>query len=154
MPCHTAIAKQNITSSPNDSVEKVLKDIKKAKVLASAIIDDDSGEFLGLFSMKVMLKALIPVSVHVADGVEIDIKVTAAPGVAKRLGNVKTLPVSELMDRKAETVMPDTPMWEGISLLVKKGAPLSVVDNNGKFRGFISYESLVSNLENIQSADS
>ncbi len=153
MPCHTAIAKTNITSSPNDSVEKVLKDIKKAKVIASAIIDDDSGEFLGLFSMKIMLKALIPVSVHMSDGIEIDIKVTAAPGVAKRLANVKTLPVSELMDRKPETVMPDTPMWEGVSLLIKRGAPLAVVDNNAKFHGFITYESLVNDLENMHSTN-
>ncbi len=153
MPCHTAIAKKNITASPSDTVEQVLKDIRKAKVTASAIIDEN-GIFVGLFSMHILLKDLIPVSVMMADGVEIDIKVTAAPGVAKRLENVKILPVSELMNRKPVTVLPDTPIWEGVSLLTKVGEPLPVVDNSGKFCGLITYESLVNDLESMKLADS
>lgn len=153
MPCHTAITKKNITSSPDDSVEKVLKDIRKAKVSACAIIDEN-GLFIGLFSMKILLKDLIPVSVAMTDGVEIDIKVTAAPGVAKRLENVKILPVSELMDRNPTTILPDAPIWEGVSLLTKRGEPLSVVDSSDKFQGLITYESLVYDLENVKSADS
>ncbi len=153
MPCYTAIVKKNITASPNDSVEKVLKDIRKSKVEACAIIDEN-GKFVGLFSMKILLKSLIPVSVSIADGIEIDIKVTAAPGVAKRLENSKVLPVLELMDRKPVTISPDSPIWEGVSLLTKKGGPLSVVDSSGKFLGLITYESLVKDLENMESSSS
>ncbi len=146
MPCHSAIVKKNITSSPDDTVEAVLKAIKKEKVIASAVVDEN-GKFIGLFSMKIMLKDLIPVAVSMANGVKIDIKVTAAPGVAKRLENVKTLPVFELMDRNPITVLPDAPIWEGVSLLTKEGEPLSVVDNSGKFYGLITYASLVDDLE-------
>lgn len=153
MPCHSAIAKKHITALPDESVEKVLANIKKNKVNACAIIDESS-HFLGLFSMKILLKNLIPVSVVVADGVEIDVKVTAAPGVAKRLENAKTLAVSELMDRSPNTVMPDTSIWEGVSLLTKHGSPLVVVDNNSKFHGLITYESLVIDLENMTTTDS
>ena len=153
MPCHSAVAKKNITCSPDDSVEKVLKDIRKAKVYASAVIGDN-GDFLGLFSMKILLKDLIPVSVVMAGDVKIDLKVSAAPGVAKRLENAKMLPVSDLMDSKPFTVLPDAPIWEGVSLLTKNGSPLSVVDHNGKFCGLITYDSLVDDLENMQLTDS
>ena len=153
MPCHSAILKKIVTASPDDTVEVVLKSIKKGKAQACAIVDKD-GLFLGLFSMKILLRNLIPVSVAMTDGVQIDIKVTAAPGVAKRLANVKTLAVSELMDRKPDTVYPDAPIWEGVSVLTKNGSPLPVVDHSGKLHGLITYDSLVNDLESIQSIDS
>ena len=152
MPCHSAIVKDSVTSSPNDSVEDVLDAIKKKGVIASAIIGEE-GEFLGIFSMKVLLKNLIPVSVAMSDGVQIDLKVPAAPGVAKRLSNVKTVSVSELMERQPASISPDAPIWEGVNALIKNGGPLSVVDDNGKFCGFITYDSLVQDLESMTSVD-
>jgi len=154
MPCHSAIVKKNITLSPDTPVEKALKTIRKEKVSAIAVIEDD-GMFLGLFSMRILLKDLIPVSVIMSGGVKIDIKVTAAPGVAKRLENVKTLPIADLMEKKPVTVFPDTPIWEGVRMLTTgEGEPLPVVDNTGKFCGLITYDSLINDLENIQSTDS
>lgn len=151
MPCHSAIEKKTVTAKADDTVEMVLKSIKKSKVKACAIVDDN-GIFLGLFSMKILLKNLIPLSVTMTNGVKIDIKVTAAPGVAKRLANVKILAVSELMDRNPDTVFPDAPIWEGVGVLTKEGSPLPVVDNTGKLHGLITYDSLVSDLESIQTS--
>ncbi len=153
MPCHSAVVKKSVAVKPSDSVENVLAEIKKGKVTAAAIIDDN-GRFLGLFSLKILLKNLIPVSVAMANGVEIDIKLTAAPGVAKRLNNVKTLSVLELMDRKPAKILPDAPIWEGVSELTRHGSPLCVVDDHDKFYGIITYDSLVEDLENMVSEDS
>lgn len=152
MPCHAAVVKKNVTISPDMRVEEALKSIKKGKVNAVAVVDDD-GKFLGFFSMKVLLKNLIPVSVAMVDGVQIDVKVTAAPGVAKRLENVKAHPVFEVMDRKPHCISPDSPIWEGVSLLTKYGSPLCVIDDNDHFHGFITYDSLVENLEDMHSMD-
>lgn len=152
MPCHAAVVKKNVTVAPDEEIEEVLKSIRKGKVNAVAIVDED-GSFLGFFSMKVLLKNLIPVAVSMANGVQIDVKVTAAPGVAKRLANVKAHPVSELMDRKPHCVSPDSTIWEGVSLLTKYGSPLCVVDDKGRFHGFITYDSLVENLEGMHSPD-
>tara|TARA_R110001592_G_scaffold16881_9_gene71596 strand:- start:19917 stop:20378 length:462 start_codon:yes stop_codon:yes gene_type:complete len=153
MPCHSAIVGKNVTASPNDSVENVLKAIKKGNVKAASIMNDD-GEFVGIFSLKVLLKNLIPVSVAMADGIQIDIKVQAAPGIAKRLGKVMPLPVSELMDRKPKTVLSDDPIWEGVGQLTKNGEPLCVIDDKGKYLGMITYESLVEDLQNMETTDS
>ncbi len=153
MPCHSAIEKKSITVKPEDSVEKTLKAMRKAKVPAVAIVDDEN-ILLGVFSMKVLLRNLIPVSIAMADGVQIDVTVQAAPGVAKRLSNVMPLNVEDVMDRKPCTVSPDSAIWVGVGLLIKNGMPLCVVDEASKFHGFVTYESLVSDLENMQTTDS
>jgi len=153
MPCHSAICKNTVLVSYNDTVEKVLKTIKKAKVFAAAVQDDD-GNFIGTFSEKVLLSNLIPVSFATSQGVQIDIKVQAAPGIAKRLAKVMPLPVSELMDRKPSTVSPDDPIWQGVATLTKHGEPLCVVDDKGKFLGMITYESLVRDLQDMSTSDS
>ena len=153
MPCHSAICKKTVIVSHNDTVENVLQAIKKAKVFAAAVKDDD-GNFIGTFSEKVLLNNLIPVSFATSKGVQIDIKVQAAPGIAKRLAKVMPLSVSELMDRKPSTVSPDDPIWQGVATLTKHGEPLCVVDDKGKFLGMITYESLVNDLQDMSTSDS
>ncbi len=153
MPCHSAIAKKNITLTPDESVEKALKIIKKEKVEAIAIINDNN-EFEGIFSFKILLKNLIPISVVTDQGIQIDIKVEAAPGIAKRMAGVMALPVFDLIDRKPTTILPDEPIWEGVAQLTKSGEPLCVVDDKGKYLGMITYESLVDDLKNTKTTDS
>ncbi|MGH1404368.1 MAG: CBS domain-containing protein [Alphaproteobacteria bacterium] len=153
MPCHSAIEKKSVTAKPDDSVEKTLKAMRKAKATAVAVVDDEN-VLLGVFSMKILLRNLIPVSVAMADGVQIDVTVQAAPGVAKRLNNVMPLDVAEVMERKPCTVSPDSAIWEGVGFLIKNGTPLCVVDEASKFHGFITYDSLVIDLENMQTTDS
>ncbi len=152
MPCHCAITNKNITISPDYSVEKALKTIKKEKVRALAIIDDDN-KFQGFFSLKTLLKNLIPVSVVMSDGLQIDIKVEAAPGIAKRMASAMPLSVFEFMDRKPASVLPDEPIWEGVAKLTKYGEPLCVVDDKGRYLGMITYESLVNDLQNTEITD-
>jgi len=153
MPCHTAITKKSVTVTAEDTVAHALALTKKNQSSNAAVIDED-GKLIGLFSNKVLLKNLIPISVAMSDGVQIDVKVTAAPGVAKRLNNVKAHTIAQVMDRKPLTVNTDTPIWEAVSLLVKNGGPLCVVDSGEKFFGFITYRSLLEDLENMQTTDS
>ena len=152
MPCHSAIVKNGICVSPDDSVEDVMKTLKKSKAQAAAVVDDD-GLFLGVFSLKILLKNLIPVSVAMANGIQVDVQVTAAPGVSKRLSNIKPLSVLEVVERKPTTISMDSPLWEGVGLLVKHGSPLVVVDGEGKYKGFVTHESLIESLESVRSMD-
>lgn len=153
MPCHAAIIKDLKTASPEDTVEKVIKLIKKSKVSTVPVVDE-KGIILGIFSMKILLKNLIPVSVAMNDGIMLDIKVGAAPGVAKRLTKVKPLSVSDLMERRFQTVEPDAPLWEGVSLLTRHGGPIVVMDDKKKLIGLISYASVVDALEELHGSDS
>lgn len=153
MPCHTATTKTSVTVTADDTVEHTLALTKKNQSSNAAVLDE-AGKLIGLFSNKILLKNLIPISVAMSDGIQIDIKVPAAPGVAKRLNNVRMHAISEVMDRKPLTVNTDDPIWEAVSLLVKNGGPLCVVDSSGKFFGFITYRSLLEDLENMQTTDS
>lgn len=153
MPCHSAIVEKNVTVKADETVENALKALRKGKVSAVAVLGEDQ-TFLGFFSMKVLLRNLIPVSVAVTEGVQMDITLPAAPGVAKRLQNMMLLSVSDIMDRKPVTLEPDAPVWKAVSLLTKNGNPLTIIDDKDRFYGFITYDSLVSDLENFETTDS
>ena len=148
MPCYEAILKKPVTVLPSQSVESVIQILEEHKVSAAPVVDE-KGILQGVFSMKILLKNLLPVSVMMADGIQIDMKIGAAPGIVKRLAHVMPLAVSDIMDRKVTTVSPDTPLWEGVSLLTAKGGSLSVVDEKMKFLGMITYASLVGALEKL-----
>lgn len=148
MPCYEAILKNPIIVSPTQTVSDVMKLLDQHKVSAAPVVDK-SGVLLGIFSTKVLLKSLLPVSVAMADGVQLGVKISAAPGVAKRLAHVMPLPVTDLMDRKITTVAPDAPLWEGVDLLTRLGGSLLVVDEHMKFLGMITYASLLLALERL-----
>lgn len=148
MPCHTATTKKDIVIPPDMTVERALQHLRKQKVSTLAVIDEE-GRMVGLFSEKILLQNLIPVSVAVSEGVMMDIKVGAAPGVAKRLGKTKALPVCDVALRKFSSVDPDAPLWEAVSLITRHGGPLAVVDKNGKYFGLITYATLLDALEDM-----
>ncbi|MCB1682517.1 MAG: CBS domain-containing protein [Alphaproteobacteria bacterium] len=149
MPCLNAVEKKMVQISPDDEVESAINILKKSKVNAAPVVDEQ-GKLLGLFSFKGLMRNLVPVSVAMTDGIKMDIKVGAAPGVAKRLAKVKPLKVLEVMDRKVLTVAPTDPLWEGVSLLTNHGGPLAVVDEQNKLLGIISYTSMLAELEAMQ----
>lgn len=153
MPCHAAITKEAMTLSPDTQVEKALKDMKKKKVEFAAVVDA-GGILQGLFSYHHLLKNLLPVSVAMADGLHLDVTVRAAPGIAKRLRKVYPSTVGELMERKVNTVFPQTPIWEGVSTLASYGAPLFVIeDERGKYIGMITSESVLEELQRMQESE-
>ena len=145
MACYSAIEKKGVTLSPDNTVEEALKLIKKGKAVSASVVDDE-GNFLGVFSKSILLKNLIPVPVTTSSGVQIDMKVTAVPGVAKRLGCLLPLKVIEVMDRRPVRVLPDEPIWEAVGQIAAYSEPLCVIDENDKFMGLITYESLIDKL--------
>lgn len=150
MPSHAAMIEKPVVVSPDQTVEKALKELKKKKIDAAAVIGEN-GELEGVFSMRLVMQNLLPVSVAMSNGINLDMPVRAAPGIAKRLKKVYPLKVSELMDRKAATVYPDTPIWECINGLMSSGGPLFVVDDTEhKFLGMIDVQSAFQELQRLQ----
>ncbi len=145
MTCDSAIEKDGVVLSDDVTVEKALELLKKSGVSNASIVDND-GNFLGIFSAAILLKNLIPVPITTSSGVQIDMKITAAPGVAKRFGGLLPLKITEVMERNPARILSDEPMWEAVGHIVVSGEPLCVFDNSDKFMGFITYESLVNRL--------
>ena len=87
MPSHAAIDDKAVTFAPDMEVEKALAELKKKKVDAAAVVGKDK-VVEGVFSIPILMKNLLPVSVAMADGIQLDVTVRAAPGIAKRLKKV------------------------------------------------------------------
>lgn len=154
MPCHAAIAEKFLTVSPDMEVEKALKELKKKKLDEAAVVNED-GVVEGIFSLPVVMKNLLPVSVAMSDGIQLDVTVRAAPGIAKRLRKVYPLTVEQLMERKFNAVLPETPIWEAVHHLVNAGSALVVIEGeNRKFLGMITAQSAMEELKRLQESES
>ncbi|MCB1531348.1 MAG: CBS domain-containing protein [Alphaproteobacteria bacterium] len=154
MPCHSAMIDNPLSVKTDEEVGKVLAKMKKAKTRFAAIIDKDD-KLVGLFSYAILLKNLLPVSVAMADGLQLDVTVRAAPGIAKRLKKVYYLPVADFMERKVNAVHPDTPTWEGINALILHGEPILVVDpKTEKLAGMINGQSALEELIRLKDSES
>lgn len=154
MPCHAAIAEKALSLKADTTVEKAIKAMKKAKVEHAAVTDAD-GITVGLLSFQILMKNLLPVSVAMSDGIQLDIKIQAAPGIAKRLKNVLILSIDALMERKDfPVVYPQTPTWEGVNQMVKTGLPIVVIEpETKKYIGLITQSSLLEELQRLQESE-
>jgi CBS domain-containing protein len=149
MPCHAAMTDKVVALSPDMEVEAAIKELKKKNLEFAAVVDGD-GTLLGMFSYQYLMKNLLPVSVAMADGIQLDVTVKAAPGIAKRLRKVYPAKVSEVMDRKIHTVYPQTPIWEGVNALISYGSPVFIVeDDKNKFMGVITSASALNELQRL-----
>lgn len=154
MPCHAAIIEKALSIKVDSTIEKALKDMKKAKVEYAPVLDEE-GIIVGLLSYHILMKNLLPVSLTMKDGVQMDVNIPAAPGIAKRLRNVLLLTVDTVMERKNfPVVYPETPIWEGVHMMVQTGLPLTVIDpESQKYIGFITQTSLLEELQRLQESD-
>lgn len=149
MSTSTSRTEKFLAFAPGDSVQRAIDDLKKNKVEAAPVVDED-GRLLGVFSLTALMKNLLPVSVPVAGGIMMDVKISAAPGIAKRLAKVNTLTVGELMDHKVNAITPDTPIWETVNVLLQYGGPVVIVEpGTGIVRGVLTAESIMNELSKM-----
>lgn len=127
MPCHAAMSDKFLKIKMTDPVDETLKALKKAKT-DFAIVTDEKGHFEGLFKIQTLFKNLLPVSIAMPDGLQANLKLSAAPGIAKRLKKVEPLPVEQFMERSVPAVQPETPLWVAVKLLVEHAGPIVVID--------------------------
>lgn len=151
MPCHSALIDNVVVAEPETPVEKVLADMRKKKARLSVVVDE-GGALLGYLDMSVLLKNLLPVSLSVqVPGKSSDLMVGAAPGIAKRLRKVKPVAVTNVMERKFNSVLPNTPIWEGVEMLVEYGSPVFVLDEGtDNYVGAIDEATAIAELERMQ----
>lgn len=151
MPSHAAMIKKVKSVSPQESVEKALKIMGKEGVPSVPVVGEGKA-VVGVFSMRSLLKNLLPVEIAMGDGSDApEVLVGAAPGIAKRLRNAQTLPVESFMERQFPYVLPTTPIWKTIELLVKYDDCIYVVDDeSGKLSGVITSQSAINELERMQ----
>ncbi len=154
MPCYAAINKNSLTVKETDIIEDVLK-LMREKGQDIVAVENEDGEFEGLFGLQTLMRNALPVSISMGDDFYGDINVPAAPGIAKRLEKILPLSVSGFVNRKVHVLAPDVPIWQGVSMLVKYGEPMVILDQESKkFIGFMSYQSAFDEIERLKNSES
>lgn len=151
MPSENAIIQDVMTVRPFMVVEEALEYLEDRNVRAMPVVDDQN-RLIGVFSLSLLLKSLLPVSVTMEDGLQqLDFVIGAGPGVAKRMRKVKKQKVEEVMAKENIMVVhPATPIWEAIRMIAKYGSPLPVVEEDtGVLNGIISEQSALNDLHRI-----
>lgn len=150
MPCHAAILEDKTSVAPETTVKQAFALLKKKKTEFLAVVDGDN-VLLGYFSAGTLLRNIVPVAVDLQSGVQLDTVIGAAPGVAKRYKNALAAPVSQFYDRHTRCVYNETPVWEGLKVLIEHGAPLFVVEEESrKYCGLITEQSALEALQDLQ----
>lgn len=156
MPCKEAMIEKVISVGPDQTVGEALALFEKHKIRTVPVVDANH-KLLGLFSFNQLLEALLPISFEEdTDGlrhfkvveVSLDYLGDSAPWLAHRLNMVIGRKVCDFMKEDIHPVRPDTPLREGIRLIVKHGSPLTVVDN-GKLVGIITSQNVAKVVTDI-----
>ena len=151
MTSHAAMITKIASLSPEDSVEKALKAMEKHGVSCRPVVDADKA-LQGVFSLRSLMKNMLPVSIGMGDGMAAqDVVIGAAPGIVKRFRNAQIREVEAFMDRDFPYVTPETPIWKTIDILAQYGDRLYVVDEKtAKLSGVITSHSALDELKRMQ----
>lgn len=147
MAVEDALIKKGPTLKPDQSVEEAISLLEKKKLRNAPVIEED-GTLAGFFSIRHLMKNMLPVSVQIDNGLQMTVPVSMAPGMDKRLETLKKEPVSALMERKMKTITLDTPLWEVVRLLIEERRSLPVLEEKtGRFLGIVTEQSVLQSLE-------
>lgn len=158
MPCNDAMFTDVVTVTPDQTVGEALELFQQHGIRAVPVVDADK-TLVGVYSFSALLLSLLPMPDAFGDGfygmrtldISLDHLAGSAPWVARRLKNVMAKPIKDVMVSKPACVVEDTPLREGIRLMVKYGSPLPVVNNKEerKLVGLISSQTTIKALLEI-----
>ncbi len=151
MPCEDSMITDVITVTPDMKVTDAIS-LLSDKSLRWAPVIDAQGKLVGTFSLHIILKNMLPVSVTMEDGLnKLGFAAGAAPNVARKLKKIRKKTVGEIMDTKMKTLYPTTHTWEAVRILTKYGSPLPVIEkDSGKLVGMMSEQSVIDEMTNFK----
>jgi CBS domain-containing protein len=136
------MTKKVITVSPEMDIHKAAKIFVKESISGAPVVDD-AGNFLGLLLEESLIvrdkKIHLPTYVYILQGF-------LTFGEAKFEEDIKkisALTVSELMDKNALTISPDSPVNEIATLMVEKNVHYLPVVKAGKLAGVVTKKDIV-----------
>ncbi|HRE18965.1 MAG: CBS domain-containing protein [Candidatus Accumulibacter sp.] len=133
MFCRHAMSTDVITAGPDQTIRDALALLARHRIRAVPVVDAE-GHLVGQFGLDAMLASLLPTALTVDHhdmmnvNMRLDYLLDATPNVAKHLHDLLPMALSSVMNTKVQVVHRDTPLWEGIRLLVQQGSPIPVVD--------------------------
>lgn len=136
MPCKEAMTTEVLTARPDQKVSEAVTLMDTHGIRAMPVVDSRN-DLVGIFGFDPLLRSLLPVSLGIGDHDGLDLRLDyvlhSSSGVAQRLAGLMDRSVEDVMSKDLYTAHPETPLWEGVRLLVKYGSPLPVVRENSMF---------------------
>ncbi|MCB9963811.1 MAG: CBS domain-containing protein [Rhodospirillales bacterium] len=157
MPCSDQMIPNVVTISPQQTISEALELLHKHSIRTLPVVDEKYC-VVGLFSFSFLLKNLLPMAVTLDDDmthmkhleISLDHLPGQAPWLAKRLKAHLPKKVEEVMLKNIVSVHPDTPLREGVRLIVKYGSPIPVIEKGTqRLLGLISSQSAIAALIEI-----
>ncbi len=137
MPCREAMITNVITVNPEQVVEDVLHILCDKSIRGVPVVDGERN-VLGIFRSEYLLEQVLPVSVTADHEFNMDFRLDYLTGtstdVGDRLQKLMKTQICDVMEHAMDLIFvsPETPLWEGVRLLVKYESPLAVVEKPGK----------------------
>lgn len=146
MFCRHAMITEVITAAPQQTIRDALGLFARHRIRALPIIDGEN-HLVGQFTLEGMLANLLPTALTVDHhdmmnvNLRLDYLLDATPDVARHLRDLLPEKLAAVMNTKVQVVHRDTPLWEGIRLLVQIGSPIPVVEaSNQALVGLLSIQ--------------
>ena len=159
MFCRHALVSNVISAGPGETIADALALLQQHGIRSLPIVDDKQ-VLAGCFSFDVVLSRLLPGAITLEHhGLEdtdlrLDYLVDAEEKVARHLGELLPVKLADVMDPPANVVHPETPLWEGIRQLFRRGSPIPVVDAaSGEFLGLLTVQSVMGELAKLVGED-
>lgn len=149
MICGDAMLTHFVSARPDQTVGDALDLLERHHLQALPVVDAQ-GICVGRFSFDELIGALLPSSVFFGKkmlkkaNLRLDFLVGGEPAnLAKSLGELRGIPVGDLMDATIRGVHPDTGLWEGMRILKQTGSPIPVCDaDSNRLVGVLSAQAV------------
>lgn len=160
MSCEEAMVTNVISITQDKTVADALALFEEHSIRGVPVLNGGD-RLVGLFTIQHVLRRLLPEAAILKDQPRlrnVDVSLDNFHGsralVAKRLKSQKERTIGEVMI-VPDTVLPDTPLREGIRLLEKYGSPIPVVEDKktNKLVGVITSQSIIRQLNTMEEAN-
>jgi CBS domain-containing protein len=153
MTCSEALIPNYISLKAHQTVDESLAILHQYNIRSVPVVDE-TGNYLGMFNLRIILHSLIPIAIRMEGGIEnAEFMGQATPEMARQLKVIGPHRIDQHLDMSKQSVHPETSLIEVIRLMAKQGSPLPVTNKeNNQLIGIISEQSILSKLGHLQAA--
>jgi len=152
MDCKTVMAPIKVSLFTDEPVGQVI-DFMVEKHMGLVPVVERDGTYAGLVSGDSLMDFLLPKSVSSMGTLlrhgtikRVSFLHETAEDMKERLDALRELPVGDILDRKAKTATPDTPLIDALMMIKDRQYVVPVVDTDRKLLGAISFFSVLYGL--------
>ncbi|MDY6787448.1 MAG: PTS sugar transporter subunit IIA [candidate division WOR-3 bacterium] len=131
-----------ITVNPDMNVKELINLFLSENIFFAPVVDK-KGKFLGTVNFHNILQKALP------DYVARITNIKFAKGLApldKFLKEEENIDVSEIMDKKAKTLNPDSSIIEGMQILRSDINCIVIIDDNNELKGIVDHQQILRNV--------